>query len=387
MITNGYGSGVSFDDFISLAADPIAFDRLITNVLRGGGLSVVNSSPYLKDLHVANNVSRNVGAGIGLINSSSVIESCIIDNNTIPDGDALGGGGIAINGGSPTLIDVEINNNIVGANMYYLNGGGGILCGFSFGEQPLSLNMYNTTIFNNQANIGGGIGALSGNIYIERTIFSQNIGEYGSAISMGEPLGLVVGDINMNLINSTITDNSGVMTIGMINSASLNILNSIFWNNNGIFAPMPNNDQLNIEGVYSLFENDLTGVGNISSNPLFINSGNNNYELSEDSPCIDSGINYFEFNNGASIEIISYYDSYPDMGAYEFLSSSIDCAESLGDVNNDGVVDILDILQTVNLIMNFVELTDEELCIVDLNEDDTLDIFDIILLINIILSI
>ena len=69
----------------------------------------------------------------------------------------------------------------------------------------------------------------------------------------------------------------------------------------------------------------------------------NNYQLIDNSPCIDSGINYFEFNNGASIEIISYYDSYPDMGAYEFLSSSIDCAESLGDVNNDGVVDILDI--------------------------------------------
>ena len=387
MITNGYGSGVSFDDFISLASDPIAFDSLITNVLRGGGLSIINSSPHLKDLHITNNVSRNVGAGIGLINSSSVIESCIIDNNTIPDGDALGGGGIAINGGAPTFIDVEITNNIVGTNMYYLNGGGGILCGFSFGDQPLSLNMYNTTIFNNQANIGGGIGALSGNIYIERTLISQNIGEYGSAISMGEPLGLVVGDINMNLINSTITDNSGVMTIGMINSANLNILNSIFWNNNGIFSPMPNNDQLNIEGVYSLFENDLTGVGNISSNPLFINSENNNYELSEDSPCIDSGINYFDFNNGVSIEITSYYDNYPDMGAYEFSSSSTDCTESLGDVNSDGVVDILDILQTVNLIMEFVELTDEELCIVDINEDYTLDIFDIILLINIILSI
>ena len=110
-------------------------------------------------MHVANNVSRNVGAGIGLINSSSIIESCIIDNNTIPDGDALGGGGIAINGGSPTLIDVKITNNNVGTNMYYLNGGGGILCGFSFGEQPLSLNMYNTTIFSNEANIGGGIGA------------------------------------------------------------------------------------------------------------------------------------------------------------------------------------------------------------------------------------
>ena len=61
---------------------------------------------------------------------------------------------------------MQILNNSVGTNIYYLNGGGGILCGFSFGEEPLSVNMYNTTILNNTANIGAGIGALSGNIYI-----------------------------------------------------------------------------------------------------------------------------------------------------------------------------------------------------------------------------
>ena len=183
--------------------DDLKFDSLITNVLRGGGLSIINSSPYLKDLHITGNSARNVGAGIGLINSSAVIESCIIDNNNIPNGDALGGGGIAINGGAPTIFNTQISNNIVGTNIYSLNGGGGILCGFSFGDEPLSLNMYNTTIFSNEANIGGGIGALSGNIYIDRALIAQNIGDYGSAISMGEPLGLVVGDINMDIIISS----------------------------------------------------------------------------------------------------------------------------------------------------------------------------------------
>ena len=112
----------------------MVFDSLITKVLKGGGLSIINSSPYIKDLYITNNTARNVGAGIGLINSSAIIESTIIDNNNIADGDALGGGGIAINGGSPTLIDVKIRNNFVGTNMYSLNGGGGILCGFSFGD-------------------------------------------------------------------------------------------------------------------------------------------------------------------------------------------------------------------------------------------------------------
>ena len=141
-----------------------------------GGLLVNRVS----NLHITNNSARNVGAGVGLINSSAIIESTIIENNIIPEGDALGGGGIAINGGSPTLIDVQILNNAVESNMYHLNGGGGILCGFSFGDSLLSLNMYNTTIIGNSANIGAGIGMLSGNILIDRTLIAHNIGDFGS---------------------------------------------------------------------------------------------------------------------------------------------------------------------------------------------------------------
>ena len=110
-ISEGYGGGVSFEDFISMAADEVLFDSLITNVIRGGGISVLNSSPLLKDLYITNNTSRNVGAGIGLVNSNAIVQSTIISNNNIPDGDALGGGGIAINGGHPYLVDLEISYN------------------------------------------------------------------------------------------------------------------------------------------------------------------------------------------------------------------------------------------------------------------------------------
>jgi len=380
-VSNGYGRGVSFDDFLSLAADPTVFDSLITEVLRGGGLSIINSKVYLKDLNIINNISRNVGSGIGLINSSIIIESSSIANNSIPDGDALGGGGIAINGGDVTIIDSYIADNNVGTNLYGLNGGGGILCGFSFGENPLSLNMYNTTIFNNSANIGAGIGALSGNINLERLIIVNNIGDYGSAISMGEPLGLVVGDINMNLINSTIANNTGLLTTGLINSAYLNILNSIFWNNDGEyeFAPMPNNDQLNIEAYYSIFENELLGEGNLNVNPLFLE---NSYLLLPDSPAIDAGIDYFNFDNDI-INIELYYGEAPDIGAYEFQ----DCnSNPSGDINADGILDILDILQTVNIIMGFSDVIDNQFCLADVNEDYTLDIFDIIIMVSIILD-
>ena len=113
---------------------------------------------------------------------------------------------------------------------------------------------------------------------------------------MGEPLGLVVGDINMNVINSTIADNTGLLTVGLINSAYLNVLNSIVWNNDGDyeFSSMPNNDQLNIDAHYSIFTNPMVGEGNLNLNPQFFN---NSYDLSPTSPAIDAGIDYFSFNN------------------------------------------------------------------------------------------
>ena len=59
-ITNGYGE--FFDDFISMAADELLFDSLITNIIEGGGISVVNVA-LLKDLKITSNSSRNAGAG------------------------------------------------------------------------------------------------------------------------------------------------------------------------------------------------------------------------------------------------------------------------------------------------------------------------------------
>ena len=69
----------------------------------------------------------------------------------------------------------------------------------------------------------------------------------------------------------------------------------------------------------------------------------------ENSPCIDSGINYFDFQNGIIIDINvnSYNGEAPDMGAYEFIPNVEECESFLGDINSDQVLDILDILSTV----------------------------------------
>jgi len=58
-----------------------------------------------------------------------------------------------------------------------------------------------------------------------------------------------------------------------------------------------------------------------------------------------------------------------------------------GDVNNDGLINILDIIQTINIILGAnLNPTDYELWAADLNQDGNIDILDIVLIVNTILG-
>jgi len=70
-------------------------------------------------------------------------------------------------------------------------------------------------------------------------------------------------------------------------------------------------------------------------------------------------------------EIINYLD------LFSFTS---------GDINDDGIIDILDIVILVNAIMGTTELTMTQTYAADINGDNTINIQDIILTINLILS-
>ena len=58
-----------------------------------------------------------------------------------------------------------------------------------------------------------------------------------------------------------------------------------------------------------------------------------------------------------------------------------------GDVNNDEVVNILDVIQTVNIILGANPTpTEYELWAADINQDGNIDILDIVLIVNTILE-
>ena len=78
----------------------------------------------------------------------------------------------------------------------------------------------------------------------------------------------------------------------------------------------------------------------------------------------------------------SYYGPYCYGSFYEIDNSYCeDIPYILGDINNDGFINILDVIETINYI-----LSNQYNVIVDMNHDSRLDILDVIQIIHIILD-
>ena len=164
----------------------------------------------------------------------------------------------------------------------------------------------------------------------------------------------------------------------MINTAQINAVNTIFWDNGDVeFSPLPNNDQLNLDFNYTDAEDQWPGIGNINLNPLFFDVSSSNYTLSATSPCIDTGTADTDMDGSDDME--NYTSTSPDMGVFELDDG--DCGIA-GDINLDGSVNILDIISVANCILSDCS----EPCS-DLNVDGTINILDIINLVNIILNL
>ena len=164
----------------------------------------------------------------------------------------------------------------------------------------------------------------------------------------------------------------------MINSAQMNAVNTIFWDNGDVeFSPLPNNDQLNLDFNYCDTEDQWPGTGNINLNPLFSDTSNDDYTLNPASPCIDTGTADIDMDGNDDIQDFS--GTSPDMGAFEFDEGG--CGVT-GDINMDGNINILDIINVANCILS--DCSDP--C-ADLNIDGTINVLDIINLVNIILNL
>ena len=86
------------------------------------------------------------------------------------------------------------------------------------------------------------------------------------------------------------------------------------------------------------------------------------------------------------------YNAFVLIGSNSELNQTVTIPVTLnfsayyGDVNQDGIIDVLDLVRLVGIILNNYEPSDIEYTLSDLNDDGIVDVLDIVTIVNIILS-
>jgi parallel beta-helix repeat protein/predicted outer membrane repeat protein len=220
----------------------------------------------------------------GANNYSTIIGHCEFNNNS----SQTGGGGISCVGDDTTVIDdcLFANNTVYGSGS-----GGAILCDNS------SPQITNSTFNLNWAEVHGGAFYLHD--LSSPTITNCLISNNGSQQDGG---GIFCDYASSpTLTNCTVTENSsasygGGLFAGL--NSQPNFDSCIIWNNhsNGTAGGIKIDSSSSLSASYSTIEGGWSGTGNISLDPLFVDSANEDFRLNHigagqptDSPCIDSG--------------------------------------------------------------------------------------------------
>ncbi|MDP8204393.1 MAG: right-handed parallel beta-helix repeat-containing protein, partial [Candidatus Tenebribacter mawsonii] len=260
------------------------------------------------------------GIGIKIDNSSPVIEYNIIENNWCYW--YMNGCGIGIQNSS-----AKIKNNIIRNNdgAYY---GGGI-----YVYQSENIVIENNKIYDNLNQSGNGVdyGAgiclnQSNNILISKNLFYDNIGWNGNGIALKNSTGIMIGNTIVNYSSST-----GGINVYISSNSTAELKNCISWSSDTYFG-----QEIYSEGVvtvfYSNIKNGFAGNGNINRNPLFENSANNDFSLTLQSPCINSGDPTSPLDPDGTIADMGYF--YFDMSDYGSLSGLVTLGPGIGNMDN-----------------------------------------------------
>jgi hypothetical protein len=117
-----------------------------------------------------------------------------------------------------------------------------------------------------------------------------------------------------------------------------------------------------------------------------IQSGNSSGQIiSGQSQSITLNINSNGIGDGV-------YNAYFILGTnavenlYVNIPISLTIAMNLGDINQDDIIDVLDLVKVVAIILGSYDPTELEYILADLNEDGLVDVLDVVVIVNIILN-
>jgi len=366
------------------------------SLFNAGGAVVNFGTLRLEGCTVSDN---SAGSGGGIANAEdATLINCIIRGNTAGNG-----------GGIDNLGTLQLTNSTVSDNDAF--DGGGI-------SNDGTATLVNSTISGNSGPLWGGGFVNWGTATLTRCILENNTSEFGGGINNGE---------HLTLFNSTISDNTagdqgggiynyGEMALNNVTIAgntagsdgggiycdpsnTVNVKNTLIADNSATTGTGPDCFG-NLESYgYNLIEDtsDCTIGGDPTGNlvgldpkldPLQDNGGPTlTHALLSDSPAIDAGSCTDISGNLISADQRGYPRPAPlggncDIGAYE-----TEQAYARGDVNGDGVIDLLDVRLCTQIAQGYITGTADQRAAADVDSDGDVDTDDVTILSEYVLGI
>ena len=268
----------------------------------GGGIEINSASPIIENNTITQNQACGSGNGIEARFSAAIIRNNTISNN-LPAGCSGGsGGGVSIGGAG----SVQLLNNLITGNGLPNGGDGGGVGLNAAGTPTISGNIIQAnTVYND----GGGLSLVNAsNALVVQNLITGNRATSPGSQGGGVYVVVPFGQQGPVFVNNTIAGNNASQGSAVYVSyffQDTRFFNNLMIGSGGIEAFYCSNagqstpPVLQYNDAFSSGAAGFAGVcasstgsnGNVSSDPLFVNPGQNDFHVAISSPAVDAGSN------------------------------------------------------------------------------------------------
>ena len=338
----------------------------------GGGIYASSSFITITDTTISSNKATRCGAGLAVFGTagSTTASMLTMDNSSVMNNDSTAygyGGGVWVTCATATIDQCAISYNWAkdGGGLYWVKSTGALRRStidhnyISRVGSGMFIDTSDPKLTRNNFNSNESLG-MAGGVYFWQ---SSNAAMYNCLIDHNAAHGIggavVIDTCTPKIINDTIVSNTGQNSYGglcVFGSVGIpTVLNCIFWGNID-----------DIQGVtvnYCQVQNGDAGTENKATDPAFKSPSTFDYTLLPTSPCVNTGSPGTQYNDRDGTQNDRGYTGGP-------------YGTAVGDVNDDGCVNVLDLL-VIRTNLNG-DPTSSGLARCDVNKDGAINILDML---------